>query len=111
MRFEERVAERTSIAREMAKVHWIATKDVTETGGPIVPGGLSDIEFMVKDSKRFTECHGWGYGDFHFEASSNSWRPRDLKDKPPQAHDAKCGAACHESVDDRNYVFTHFEPR
>jgi hypothetical protein len=96
---------------KMAKVHWIATKDVTETGGPIVPGGLRDIEFMLKDSKRFTDAHGWGYGDFHYEASSNSWRPGDLQDKPPQGNDAKCGAACHESVRDRNYVFTHYGPR
>jgi hypothetical protein len=96
---------------KMAKVHWIATKDTSETGGPLVPGGLRDIEFMVKDSKRFTDSHGWGYGDFHYEASSNTWRPGDLNDKPPQAHDAKCGAACHESVADRNYVFTHYGPR
>jgi hypothetical protein len=93
---------------KMAKVHWIATKDTNETGGP---GGLRDIEFMVKDSKRFTDGHGWGYGDFHYEASSNTWRPGDLNDKPPQAHDAKCGAACHETVADRNYVFTHYGPR
>jgi hypothetical protein len=96
---------------KMAKLHWIATKDVTETGGPLVPSGLREIEFMLKDSKRFTDSHGWGYGDFHFEASSNSWRPGDLQDKPPQANDAKCGAACHESVPDRNYVFTHYGPR
>jgi len=96
---------------KMAKVHWIATKDVTETGQPIVPGGLRDIEFMSKDSNRFTDTHGWGYGVFHYETSSNSWRPGNLRDKPPQANDAKCGAACHESVSDRNYVFTHYGPR
>jgi hypothetical protein len=96
---------------KIAKVHWIPRKDLTETGGPLVPSGLRDIEFMVKDSKRFTDSHGWGYGDFHYETSSDSWRPGDLQDKPPQANDAKCGAACHESVADRNYVFTHYGPR
>jgi hypothetical protein len=96
---------------KIAKVHWIPAKDTTEAGGPLVPTGLRDIEFMLKDSGRFTDSHGWGYGDFHYEATSNSWRPGDLQDKPPQAHDAKCGAACHESVADRNYVFTHYGPR
>jgi hypothetical protein len=96
---------------KMAKIHWIATKDSMETGGPVVPNGLRDIEFMSKDSQRFTDSHGWGYGDFHYEVSSNSWRPGNLQDKPPQANDAKCGAACHEAVADRNYVFTHYGPR
>ncbi|WP_263355432.1 cytochrome P460 family protein [Acidicapsa acidisoli] len=64
---------------KMAKVHCIPTKDVTETGGPLVPSGLRDIEFMLKDSKRFRDSHGWGYGDFHCEASSNSSIAGDLE--------------------------------
>jgi hypothetical protein len=30
---------------------------------------------------------------------------------PPQGNDAKCGAACHTVVRDRDYVFTEYAKR
>ena len=29
-----------------------------------VPGFLHDVDFMVKDSKKFADSGGWGYGVF-----------------------------------------------
>jgi len=34
-----------------------------------------------------------------------------LKDKPPQENDAKCGYACHTTVQNRDYVFTEYGSR
>jgi hypothetical protein len=65
----------------------------------------------VKDSKRFADSGGWGYGAFEYEAASESFRPANASDQPPQGNDAKCGAACHTVVKSRDYVFTEFPMR
>ncbi len=45
----------------MAKIHWTARKAEDQPNEPVVPGPLHDIDFMVKDSKRFADSGGWGY--------------------------------------------------
>ncbi|MGZ5823582.1 MAG: cytochrome P460 family protein, partial [Hyphomicrobium sp.] len=72
---------------------------------------LHDIDFMVKDSKRFADSGGWGYGAFEYDAASDSFRPGDETSTPPQAHDAKCGFACHTVVQANDYVFTEYPKR
>ena len=44
-------------------------------------------------------------------AASDSFKPGDLTDKPPQGNDAKCGFACHTIVQARDYVFTDYGHR
>src|ERR1051325_6028054 len=53
----------------MAKIHWTPKKhayfpDTT------VPGALHDVDFMVKDSKRFADSGGWGYAAFKIDPAS-----------------------------------------
>jgi hypothetical protein len=95
----------------MAKVHWAAVKSETEPGNPVVPGGLANVDFMVKDSKRFSDTGGWGYAVFEYDGASGKFRPGDLSSTPPQANDAKCGFACHTLVKDKDYVFTSYQKR
>ena len=40
---------------KLAKIHWNPKTQVTYPGQPLVPNTLHDIDFMVKDSKRFAE--------------------------------------------------------
>jgi hypothetical protein len=94
----------------MAKIHW-APKMSETFPGPIVPGALLDVDFMVKDSARFADSGGWGYAVFKFDAATNTYRPGTSQDQPPQANDAKCGAACHAIVKARDYVFTDYGQR
>ena len=77
----------------------------------IVPGTQHDVDFMVKDSKRFADSGGWGYGTFIYDAKSDTFRPGNTTDTPPQEHDAKCGFACHTIVADKDYVFTAYPQR
>jgi mono/diheme cytochrome c family protein len=95
----------------MAKVHWVAKVDASEPGAPTVPGVQHDVDFMVKDSKRFADSGGWGYGVFEFDAASGKFRLGNLGDKPPQGNDAKCGFACHSAVKSKDYVFTAYGQR
>jgi hypothetical protein len=95
----------------MAKIHWNAKKAEDEPGEPLVPGALHDVDFMVKDSKRFADSGGWGYAEFEYDLASETFRPGDTSDSPPQEHDAKCGFACHTIVATKDYVFTAYPKR
>jgi Cytochrome P460 len=95
----------------MAKVHWKPKKNEIAPGQPTVPGTLHDVDFMVKDSKRFTDGGGWGYAMFKFDAAANRFAPGTLADQPPQGSDAKCGVACHTIAKNRDYVFTEYAKR
>jgi hypothetical protein len=66
---------------------------------------------MVKDGKRFADSGGWGYGEFEYDAKSDTFAPGTLADKPPQGNDAKCGFACHTAVKKQDYVFTEYPKR
>ena len=96
---------------KMAKIHWNPKTNAAYPGQPLVPDTLHDIDFMVKDSKRFADTGGWGYGEFEYETASDTFRPGTLTDQPPQANDAKCGAACHQIAKKQDYVFTEFPQR
>jgi mono/diheme cytochrome c family protein len=96
---------------KMVKVHWNAEVDAGEPGGPAVPASQHDVDLMVKDSKRFADSGGWGYGVFEYDAATDTFRPGNLQDKPPQGSDAKCGFACHTAVKAKDYVFTSYGHR
>ena len=95
----------------MAKIHFAPVKSERDPGQPTVPGALQNIDFMVKDSKRFADSGGWGYGVFDYDPASGKFSPGTLSDHPPQANDAKCGFTCHTIVKSRDYVFTEYGKR
>jgi hypothetical protein len=95
----------------MAKIHWNPKTQTKYPGAPKVPGTQHDVDFMVKDSKRFADSGGWGWAAFEYDAKTNSFTPADMSASPPQGHDAKCGLACHTVVKGRDYVFTEYGKR
>ena len=95
---------------KMAKIHYNPKKLETFPAAT-VPGTQHDVDFMVKDSKRFADSGGWGYAVCDYNAASNSFTPGTLSGKPPQGNDAKCGFACHTIVKNRDYVFTDYAKR
>jgi hypothetical protein len=76
-----------------------------------VPGDLTAVEFIEKDSKRFSDAHGWGYAMFDYDPSSSRFAPATSATKPPQGNDAKCGAACHTLAASKDYIFTAYPKR
>ena len=96
---------------KMAKIHWNPKKSTGTPGQPLMPDTLHDVDFMVKDGKRFGDSGGWGYAEFEYDAASGTFRPGTTEDKPPQHNDAKCGFACHTKAQQRDYVFTEFPMR
>ena len=95
---------------KLAKIHW-NPKKMEAFPVATVPGTQHDVDFMLKDSKRFKDSGGWGYAVFDYDAASDAFTPGTLADKPPQGNDAKCGFACHTRVMTRDYVFTDYSHR
>ncbi len=95
---------------KMAKIHWNPKKMETFPA-ETVPGTQHDVDFMVKDTKRFANSGGWGWAVFEYDATSDTFRPGNSSDKPPQGNDAKCGLACHTIAKTRDYVFTDYPKR
>jgi cytochrome P460 len=60
-------------------------------------GSAVNVQFMVKDSKRYTASGGWGFADFTDGKPGN------------EALHEKC-FPCHQPAKDRDYVFTHYAP-
>jgi hypothetical protein len=95
---------------KMAKVHWVP-KNLETFPRALTPDKQHDVDFMVKDSKRFADGGGWGYAAFQYDAATDTFHPSNESDNPPQGHDAKCGVACHTIVKSRDYVFTEYAHR
>jgi hypothetical protein len=70
-----------------------------------VPGTQHNVDFMVKDSKRFADSGGWGWAVFDYDAASDTFTPGTLAGKLPQGNDAKCGFACHTDGEDKRLRF------
>jgi hypothetical protein len=95
---------------KMAKIHW-SSKKMEAFPAATVPGTQHDVDFMVKDGKRFADSGGWGYAVFDYDAASDTFTPGTSADKPPQGNNAKCGFTCHTTVKTRDYVFTDYGHR
>lgn len=86
----------------MVKIHWNAKKE-PYLGVALVPDTLHDLDTMVKDSRRFAATGGWGYGQFNYDAASDSFKPLGTG--------SACGFACHTRAASVDYVFTRFPKR
>ena len=94
----------------MAKIHWTPTPNAFFPDAT-VPGALVNVDFMVKDSKRFADSGGWGYAVFDYDSGTDTFTPGTTAGTPPQGNDARCGYACHTRAKARDYVFTEYGRR
>ena len=90
----------------IAAIHWTrvpSEANNTVLAGPFpgaqsfVVGSPVNVQFMVKDSKKYAATGGWGFADF------KDGKPGD------KALHATC-FPCHVPAKDRDYVFTHYAP-
>jgi Cytochrome P460 len=72
----------------------------------MVPDTLKTVAFIVKDSKRFPDTHGWAYAQFAYDAASDTFKPAPLS-----LSGAECGYACHTTVAAKDYIFTAYPRR
>ncbi|MGA3303560.1 MAG: cytochrome P460 family protein [Methylovirgula sp.] len=88
---------------KIAKIHWKAVKSTEAPDPTTVPGTLHDVDFIVRDSKRFPDTGGWGYAQFNYNAASDTFAP--------EGTGTNCGYACHTLVTAKDYIFTAYPKR
>ena len=88
---------------KMAKIHWTTKKGTDPGNTATMPDTLHDIDFMVRDSKRFSKSGNWGYAQFNYDSTSDPFTPLGTG--------SACGYACHTGVKDKDYVFTAYGKR
>ena len=88
---------------KMAKIHWNKKQSAEAPDPTTVPDTLHDIDFMVRDSKRFPRTGNWGYAQFNYDAASDTFKP--------EGTGSDCGFACHTIVAKKDYVFTVYGKR
>jgi Cytochrome P460 len=90
---------------KMAKIHWNAKKSEEAPAPTTVPDTLHDVDFMVRDSKRFPDTGAWGYAQFNHDAPSDTFTPegdrRGLRIRVPYDSGGKrlCFHCVPEKVD------------
>jgi hypothetical protein len=77
-----------------AKVAWEALPD---GNGGLQTGKFIQVEFMIKDAKKYASTAGWGWG---------RWRGMDLKPYGKDAHFTSECVGCHTPVRRNDYVYT-----
>jgi hypothetical protein len=80
----------------LAKVAWKQRIDENWPSA-IVPGEFHQVEFMIKDAKKYSATKGWGYA---------RWRGKDLIPWGDNADFAQGCVACHTPVANKDYVFS-----
>jgi hypothetical protein len=87
-------------------LHWnrVASEENNKVlGGPFpgaqsfVAGSAENIQFMVKDSKKYAATGGWGFGDFR-------------NGKPADVAVLQTCFPCHKPAKARDFVFTRYAP-
>jgi hypothetical protein len=90
----------------IAALHWnrVSSADNNEVlAGPFpgaqsfVIGSAANVQFMVKDSKKYAATGGWGFADF-------------MNGKPGDEALHQTCWPCHQPGKDRDFVFTHYAP-
>jgi hypothetical protein len=88
----------------IAALHWrhVPSEENNKVFGreqSFVPGPPSNVQFMIKDSKKYASTGGWGFGHFN---------GRD--DKPAADAVLQTCFPCHRAMKARDLVFTRYAP-
>ena len=84
----------------IAGIHWnyVPSEENNKVFGrsqSFVAGSAKNVQFMVKDSKKYAATGGWGFADF-----------KDGKPADEAVH--KACFPCHEAAKERDYIFTRY---
>jgi hypothetical protein len=93
---------------KIAKLEWTQKKITAAPWSVNTPDTMADtlkvVELIEKDTQRFPDAHGWGYAEFAYDATSDTFKPA--------VEGAKCGAVCHEIAGaPRDYIFNSYAKR
>lgn len=93
---------------KVAKIEWrpksITDEPYSASNPDTVPGVLTEVELIQKDSKRFADSNGgWGYAAFSYDDATGKFSPIGTG--------YKCGTACHKLATAKDFIFTAYPKR
>ena len=88
---------------KFVKIEWVKKKNPVAPYFVEVPDTLKSLSFIVKDSKRFPNTHGWAYAQWEYDPASKTFKA--------SVTGTECGYKCHTNVASRDYIFTAYPPR
>lgn len=77
-----------------AKIAW---DELADTTGNIYPGAFKQVEFMIKDSRKYAATNGWGWA---------RWKGTQLQPYGKNAMFTMECTNCHKPMRDNDFVFT-----
>jgi hypothetical protein len=88
----------------IAALHWRHTPSeennkVFGRSQSFIAGHPTNVQFMVKDSKKYTSTGGWGFGHFN-----------ERDGKPAERVLLQTCFPCHQRIKERDLVFTRYAP-
>jgi hypothetical protein len=88
----------------IAALHWRhapseENNNVFGRSQSFVAGPTTNVQFMVKDSKKYAATGGWGFGHFN-----------ERDGKPAEVAVLKTCFPCHQAIKARDLVFTRYSP-
>jgi Cytochrome P460 len=89
----------------VVKIGWSERKS-PDFPAAFEPDVLKRVEFIMKDSKKFTDTNGWGYARFIFDAKTSTFTP--------YGKDATVARECHQChtiVKAKDFIFTGYPQR
>ncbi len=90
--------ESNSVIRQEALARGLSPDAVQKLlAGSFVAGPTMNVQFMVKDSKKYAATGGWGFAQF-------------TDGKPDSEAVHKTCFSCHEPAKERDFVFTRYAP-
>jgi hypothetical protein len=97
--WRQATSEENNIAfRRAAEKRGLPPEEITKLlAESVVAGTAKDVQFMIKDSKKYASTGGWGFAQF-----------TDGKPDGEAVH--KTCFSCHEPAKDRDFVFTRYAP-
>lgn len=90
--------ENNKVFRVAAEKQGVPPDQITKLlAGSFVAGSPTNVQFMVKDSKKYASTGGWGFAQF-------------TNGKPDGEAVHKTCFVCHAPAKDRDFVFTRYSP-
>ncbi len=89
------------------KIEWVKKKNAASPYFVEIPDSLKTLAFMVKDTERFPDNHGWAFAAWENDPATDTLKP----EAPLSVTGHECGYACHTAVAKSDYVFTAYPKR
>ena len=93
---------------KVVKMTWSMKKNPVAPFASLMPDTLEAVELIEKDSARFPNSDGWGYAQFIYDPTTDTFTEKGAL--PERAANGACHA-CHTIVKANDFIFLPYSKR